>query len=311
MPQAFSHQSVLLKQAVEALLVDDCGSYIDGTFGRGGHSRAILERLGDAGRLIGVDRDPAAVVAGRQLAESDSRFTMHRGSFGELGDIARDHQLKGEVSGILLDLGVSSPQLDDPERGFSFLHDGPLDMRMDPDSSPSAADWVNSAKENEIARVLRDYGEERYANRIARAIVAARKTQPITRTASLAEIVKAANPAWERDKHPATRAFQGIRIFVNQELDALRAALQDAVQVLRLGGRLVVISFHSLEDKIVKNFMSLQTKGDNFPRALPIRHSELHPTLKTIGKPVRPDADEVSGNPRARSAIMRVAERIG
>lgn len=311
MPQAFSHQSVLLKQSVEALLIDDCGSYIDGTFGRGGHSRAILERLGDAGRLIGVDRDPAAVAAGRQLAESDSRFTMHRGSFGELGDIALDYQLQGEVSGILLDLGVSSPQLDDPERGFSFLHDGPLDMRMDPDSSPSAADWVNSAKENEIARVLRDYGEERYANRIARAIVAARKTQPITRTASLAEIVKAANPAWERDKHPATRAFQGIRIFVNQELDALRAALQDAVQVLRLGGRLVVISFHSLEDKIVKNFMSLQTKGDNFPRGLPIRHSELRPTLKTIGKPLRPDADEVSENPRARSAIMRVAERIG
>lgn len=310
MGNEFAHRSVLLEQAVDALLVDPSGCYLDCTFGRGGHSRLILDRLGEEGRLFGLDRDPAAVLAGDQLAHRDPRFSMTRQSFVNLGAMAASHQLTGKVSGILLDLGVSSPQLDDASRGFSFQQDGPLDMRMDPDAGQSAAQWLNTASEREIASVLKEYGEERFARRIARALVAARAEEPITRTGRLAEIVKLANPAWERDKHPATRAFQGIRIFINQELEALRQALNDALQVLRIGGRLVVISFHSLEDKIVKKFISLQTKGDNFPRDLPVMHSELHPTLKALGKPLRPNEKEIASNPRSRSAIMRVAERI-
>ncbi|MCB1672191.1 MAG: 16S rRNA (cytosine(1402)-N(4))-methyltransferase RsmH [Gammaproteobacteria bacterium] len=310
MNDEFAHRSVLLEQAVDALLVDRSGCYIDATYGRGGHSRLILNRLSANGRLFALDHDPAAVQAAEKLASEDPRVTITRESFVNLAGFADRYQLTGQVSGVLLDLGVSSPQLDDASRGFSFLHDGPLDMRMNPDAGPSAAQWVNSASEKEIATVLHHYGEERFARRMARAIAAARAEQPIERTGRLAEIIKQANPSWERDKHPATRAFQGIRIFINRELDALRQALDDAVQVLRTGGRLVVISFHSLEDKIVKNFMSLQTKGDNFPRDLPVMHSELHPTLKTIGKALRPDAEEISRNPRSRSAIMRVAEKI-
>ena len=310
MSEGLVHKSVLLEQAVAALLVDGCGPYIDGTFGRGGHSREILSRLDENGRLFALDRDPEAILSGARLAEQDSRFTISRGSFADLQRFADQQQITGKVSGVLLDLGVSSPQLDDASRGFSFQHDGPLDMRMDPDSGISAADWLNSARESDIADVLKRFGEERYARRIARAIVFNRNQQSITTTGRLAEIVKQAHPRWERDKHPATRVFQGIRIFINQELDSLRQALEQALQVLRVGGHLVVISFHSLEDKIVKKFMSLQTKGDNFPRDLPVTHNQLQPTLRIIGKAVRPDDSEIDVNPRARSAIMRVAERI-
>lgn len=310
MSEKFVHKSVLLEQAVNSLLVDECGIYIDATFGRGGHARHILSRLDTRGRLYALDRDPSAIETGQILAQQDSRFTINHASFADLRQVADDNAITGKVNGILLDLGVSSPQLDDASRGFSFLHDGPLDMRMDPQSGPSAADWINSARESEIADVLKRFGEERYARRIARAIVQSRSEQPITSTGKLAEVVKQAHPRWERDKHPATRVFQGIRIFINQELEALRKALGQALGVLAVGGRLVVISFHSLEDKIVKKFISLQTKGDNFPRDLPITHSQLQPTLKSIGKAVRPNDSEIDQNPRSRSAIMRVAERI-
>jgi 16S rRNA (cytosine1402-N4)-methyltransferase len=310
MNEKFVHTSVLLEQAVDALLVDDRGIYIDATFGRGGHARQILARLGTSGRLLAMDRDPAAVSAAQALASEEPRFTIAQGSFASLERFAEANGITGMVSGILLDLGVSSPQLDDASRGFSFQHDGPLDMRMDPASGQSAATWLNSAKEKDIADVLKRFGEERYARRIARAIVNGRMEQPITSTGRLAEIVKHAHPRWERDKHPATRVFQGIRIFINQELDALGQALEQSLRVLRTGGRLVVISFHSLEDKIVKKFISLQTKGDNFPRDLPITQSQLQPTLKSIGKAIRPDAGEIEANPRSRSAIMRVAERV-
>jgi len=305
-----THQTVLLEAAVNALLVDEDGIYIDGTFGRGGHSRLILSRLNARAHVFALDRDPAAVGFGKALVDSDPRFSIAKESFANLLQFAEDNKINGRVSGILLDLGVSSPQLDEASRGFSFTHDGPLDMRMDPESGCSAAAWINRAGQNEIRDVLKDYGEERYAGRIARAIVAARSETPITTTGRLAEIVKAAHPRWERDKHPATRSFQGIRIFINRELEALHRVLAAVLEVLRIGGRLVVISFHSLEDKIVKKFISLQTKGDSYPRGVPVRQSELVPTMKAIGKAIRPDLTEIQQNPRCRSAIMRVAERI-
>ncbi|MBT8146809.1 MAG: 16S rRNA (cytosine(1402)-N(4))-methyltransferase RsmH [Gammaproteobacteria bacterium] len=310
MNKDFVHKSVLLEQAVEALVTDDCGIYVDATFGRGGHARHILSKLATDGQLFAIDRDPAAIEVGRELEKEDSRFTIEHGSFTSLEQFAENNSLVGKVNGILLDLGVSSPQLDDADRGFSFQHDGPLDMLMDPCAGLSASDLINSSRESEIADVLKRFGEERYARRIARAIVNHRNEQPITSTGRLAEIVKQAHPRWERDKHPATRAFQGIRIFINQELDCLRQVLEQALRVLAVGGRLVVISFHSLEDKIVKKFISLQTKGDNFPRDLPVTHSQLQPTLRSIGKAVRPNAGEVEANPRSRSATMRVAERL-
>ncbi|MFM1896712.1 MAG: hypothetical protein RLZZ385_1786 [Pseudomonadota bacterium] len=305
------HQTVLREQAVDALLVNDDGIYLDGTFGRGGHSRLILERLGPEGRLIALDRDPEAVNCGQALASEDSRFTMVPGSFGNLDAIGPLQEFRGRLSGLLLDLGVSSPQLDQPHRGFSFQQDGPLDMRMNPSAGISAAEWISSASEAEIADVLFHLGEERFARRMARAIVQARQTEPIRTTARLADIVKQANPAWERGKHPATRAFQAIRIHINQELDELHGVLQQSLDWLRVGGRLVVISFHSLEDRIVKKFIAMQTKGDNFPRGLPVPQSHLQPRLKTIGKPVKTGAEETADNPRARSAIMRVAEKLG
>lgn len=310
MSEGFVHKSVLLEQAVDSLLIDDSGIYIDATFGRGGHSRQILGRLTESGRLFSMDRDPTAICEARQLALADSRFTITHESFANLERFAEASGVTGKTSGILLDLGVSSPQLDDASRGFSFQHDGPLDMRMDQASGTSAADWLNSARESDIAEVLKSFGEERYARRIAKAIVSARKERPITSTGRLADIVRHAHPRWERDKHPATRAFQGIRIFINEELEALRQALEQSLRVLRIGGRLVVISFHSLEDKIVKNFISLQTKGDSFPRDLPITYSQLQPKMKSVGKAVRPDTGEIEANPRSRSAIMRVAQRI-
>lgn len=308
----FSHITVLLEEAVEALAVRPNGCYLDGTFGRGGHSRLILERLGPQGRLLGFDKDPQAIATGQALAAEDGRFVIVQRSFAELGEELAARALLGKVSGVLLDLGVSSPQLDDPERGFSFLNDGPLDMRMDPTRGVSAAQWLADAGETDIARVFKDYGEERFAKRMARAVVERRGERPFLRTADLAQVLAAANPAWEKGKNPATRAFQGLRIHINNELGDLERGLEAALETLEVGGRLVVISFHSLEDRIVKQFMRRQAKGeaDNLPRDLPIRPPAFEPRLKLIGKPQYASENELKANPRARSAVMRVAEKL-
>lgn len=308
----FTHITVLLEEAVEALAVRSDGCYLDGTFGRGGHSRLILQHLGPDGRLLGFDKDPQAIATGQALAAEDGRFVIVQRSFAELGSEALERGIAGSVSGILLDLGVSSPQLDDPERGFSFMNDGPLDMRMDPSRGVSAAEFVNTAPAEEIARVFKEYGEERFARRMAGAVVNRRETQPFERTADLAEVLKVANPAWEKGKNPATRAFQGLRIYVNNELGDLEAGLDAALEVLEVGGRLAVISFHSLEDRIVKLFMRKLVKGeaDNMPRNLPIRHQAFEPRIKLIGKAQFASDDETRANPRSRSAVMRVAEKL-
>ncbi|MDP3515824.1 MAG: 16S rRNA (cytosine(1402)-N(4))-methyltransferase RsmH [Pseudohongiella sp.] len=303
------HETVLLHPAVDALVTDRAGFYVDGTFGRGGHSRLILEKLDEAGRLLATDYDPEAISAGLQLMQQDARFEIFQGSFADVDVRVAELGFSGKVSGILLDLGVSSPQLDDAGRGFSFTHDGPLDMRMNPGSGHSAAEWIAVASEEEIANVIYEFGEERYSRRIAKAIVRERALQPITRTLQLAEIVKVANPAWEKHKHPATRAFQAIRIFINRELESLEKLLVKALGLLAPGGRLVVISFHSLEDRIVKQFIQRQSKGDDFPRDLPVMTSAIKPLLVKIGKAVKASEEEVSQNPRSRSAVMRVAEK--
>ncbi|GGK07758.1 16S rRNA (cytosine(1402)-N(4))-methyltransferase RsmH [Pseudomonas matsuisoli] len=308
----YLHITVLLDEAVAALDVRPDGRYLDGTFGRGGHSRRILGLLGESGRLLGFDKDPRAIETGQTLAAEDGRFVVVQRSFGELGAEASAQGLEGRVNGVLLDLGVSSPQLDDPERGFSFLHDGPLDMRMNPAVGVSATQWIAEAPEAEIARVFRDYGEERFAKRMAKAVVARRQERPFERTADLAAVLAEANPAWEKGKNPATRAFQGMRIHLNSELADLEQGLDAALEVLAVGGRLVVISFHSLEDRIVKQFMRRHAKGeaDTLPRDLPIRPVAFEPRLKLLGKPVYASDAEVRANPRARSAVMRVAEKV-
>ncbi|PWV82999.1 16S rRNA (cytosine(1402)-N(4))-methyltransferase RsmH [Halomonas sp. A11-A] len=306
--RGFRHASVLLDGAVEALVHDTDGVYLDGTFGRGGHSRAILARLSPAGRLIAIDRDPEAIAEAATL--EDGRFTIERAEFARLGEIARQHGVHGKLAGILLDVGVSSPQLDDPERGFSFLRDGPLDMRMDPTQGESAAAFIARASEAELARVFKEYGEERYARRLARAIVARRGEHPFLRTADLAEVVKTAHPAWEKHKHPATRVFQALRIHVNGELEQLDAALEAALEALAPGGHLVVISFHSLEDRRVKRFIRHHVRGDShLPRGIPIADAELERRLEALGKARQAGPEEVKENPRARSAVMRAARK--
>ena len=308
----FRHITVLLDEPAEGLAVRPNGSYLDGTFGRGGHSRLLLQKLGSEGRLLGFDKDPLAIATGQALAAEDGRFVVVQRSFAELADELAQRGLQGNVSGILLDLGVSSPQLDDAERGFSFMNDGPLDMRMNPDAGVSAATFIANAPEEEIARVFKEYGEERFAKRMARAVVLRRTEQPFTRTADLAQVLTVANPAWEKGKNPATRAFQGLRIYVNNELGDLERGLDAALDNLEVGGRLVVISFHSLEDRIVKLFMRKHAKGemDTLPRDLPIIPKAFEPRLKLIGKPVFPSEAELSANPRSRSAVMRIAEKL-
>ncbi|HZX51373.1 MAG TPA: 16S rRNA (cytosine(1402)-N(4))-methyltransferase RsmH [Pseudomonas sp.] len=312
MSSSFRHITVLLDEAVEGLAVRADGCYLDGTFGRGGHSRLILERLGPDGRLLGFDKDPLAIATGNALAAEDGRFVVVQRSFAELGEEVAVRGLAGKVSGILLDLGVSSPQLDDAERGFSFMNDGPLDMRMNPDAGVSAAQFIASATEEEIARVFKEYGEERFAKRMARAVVLRRAEQPFERTADLAQVLTVANPAWEKGKNPATRAFQGLRIFVNNELGDLEVGLDAALEALEVGGRLVVISFHSLEDRIVKLFMRKHAKGeqDKLPRDLPIIPKAFEPRLKLIGKAQFASEAEQKANPRSRSAVMRIAEKM-
>lgn len=304
------HITVLLQEAVEALVTDPSGFYVDGTFGRGGHSALVLQQLGGEGRLLAIDKDLAAIaVAGQRFAQ-EPRFAIAHASFAELAELIEARGMRGKVDGVLLDLGVSSPQLDDAERGFSFQNDGPLDMRMDQTRGLSAAEWVNTADEADIAWVLKEYGEERFAKRMARAIVAEREKKPFARTGHLAEVIKAANPAWEKGKHPATRAFQAIRIQVNSELTDLEAVLQQALDVLAIGGRLVVISFHSLEDRVVKRFIRRQEQGDPVPKGMPIRDEQLNKRMRSCAKAAKASDSEVGANVRSRSAIMRVAEKI-
>jgi len=307
---AFEHQSVLLQQAVDALVTDESGFYIDGTFGRGGHSKRILEKLSGEGRLLVVDKDPEAISEAEKLKQQDSRLIVAHCSFAQIADLADNHGVSGNVSGVLLDLGVSSPQLDEAERGFSFSKDGPLDMRMNNAEGMTAQEWLASAREEEMARVFFEYGEERFSRRIARAIAEERKQTSITGTLQLAELVKQAHPAWEKHKHPATRVFQAIRIHINNELGELEQVLSSIVDILRTGGRMVVISFHSLEDRLVKQFINREQRGDDFPPDMPVTQSQLNPRLKRVGKQVRADVAEVSENVRARSAVLRVAEKI-
>ena len=310
MSQEFSHITVLLEEAVTELVTDPDGFYIDGTFGRGGHSARILSCLSDQGRLLAIDKDPLAVAEAQRRFGDDPRFSIAHGSFSELAALVAARDMEGQVTGVLLDLGVSSPQLDDPSRGFSFQNDGPLDMRMNTAAGESAAEWINRAAEAEIADVLFLYGEERFSRRMAKAVVAERAISPITTTSRLASIITAANPRWEKGKNPATRAFQGIRIHINRELEEIETCLDQSLDVLAPKGRLVVISFHSLEDRIVKRFIRKHVKGDeHLPAGLPFTQSMLNQRLRAVGKAIKASAAEVDANPRARSAVMRVAEK--
>ena len=316
---ADAHQPVLLSEAVDGLAIDaddesgvrvrTDGVYVDATFGRGGHARLILDRLGPRGRLIALDRDANAVAAGRSI--TDPRFSIVHARFGELEQTVRAQGMAA-VDGVLLDLGVSSPQLDDPERGFSFRSDAPLDMRMDQTRGATAAEWMARASEAEIREVVRNHGEERFAKQVAKAIVAARERGPLTRTRQLADLVGSAVRTREPGKDPATRTFQAVRIHINQELEELSLVLPQAMALLAPGGRLAVISFHSLEDRIVKNFMRTNARPGEAPERLPLREAELPPPqLRVLGKPLRPGTAEIAANPRARSAVLRVAEKLG
>ncbi|MCH8551327.1 MAG: 16S rRNA (cytosine(1402)-N(4))-methyltransferase RsmH [Natronospirillum sp.] len=312
---AAQHVSVMLDEAVQWWggldpgAAQASGCFIDGTFGRGGHSRALLAQLGEGAQLLGIDKDPQAIAEGQALAAEDSRFSIAQGSFAALESLCAEAGMD-RLDGLLLDLGVSSPQLDDATRGFSFMQDGPLDMRMDPARGISAAEWVNAAPESELADVFFQYGEERFSRRMARAIVERRQQEPFARTLDLAEVVKVANPRWEKHKHPATRVFQAIRIHINGELDDLQAGLRAAVERLSPGGRLVVISFHSLEDRLVKRFMRLEAQGEPVPKGLPLPESAIRRRLKVLVKGKKATEDEVRSNPRSRSAVLRVAERL-
>jgi 16S rRNA (cytosine1402-N4)-methyltransferase len=306
-----AHQPVLFDETIEALRIRPEGIYVDATYGRGGHSKEILRQLNKEGCLLILDRDPAAIAAARKNHENDKRVIIRKGPFSMLETIATENGLAGKIDGILFDLGVSSPQLDTAERGFSFQASGPLDMRMDTDTGESAADWLATVDEKTLVHVLKTYGEERFAKRIARMLLKAREIEPISDTAQLAKLVSEAIPARTREpgKHPATRTFQAIRIYINRELEEIEQALPQALRLLATGGRLAVISFHSLEDRIVKNFMRDVAKGDPFPLDLPVTQDQIKPLMKIVGKKIRPSDEEIERNPRSRSAVLRVAER--
>ena len=309
MTAALSHQTVLLREAVEALTIKPAGVYVDGTFGRGGHSRAILEQLGPNGRLIAFDRDPQAIAAAQSM--NDSRLTIVHRAFGDLTPVLAEVGVSA-VDGVLLDVGVSSPQIDDGERGFSFRFDAPLDMRMDTTQGETAAEFLATAGIKDITEVIRSYGEERFAFQIAKKIVATRSERPLTTTGQLTALVRETVRTREPGQDAATRTFQALRIHVNQELEQLALVLPQALDVLQPGGRLVVISFHSLEDRIVQRFMRDEASVDRLPKNLPLRSVDLpQPHLRLVGKPVKAGDEEVAGNPRARSAVMRVAEKLG
>ena len=305
----FRHTSVLLEESIAALEVKPDGIYVDATFGRGGHSKHILEQLSPQGRLLAFDRDPQAIAAGQRL--QDQRLRLLHAPFSEMYTELQELHLATEIDGVLMDLGVSSPQLDDPDRGFSFSRDGALDMRMDPTRGISATEWLAVASEQEITDVLKQYGEERFGKRIAHAIVAARAEQPITSTLQLAKLIEQSLPVKDKHKHPATRSFQGIRIFINDELGEITRGLEAAVKVLKASGRLAVISFHSLEDRLVKRFLRRLSQGVQAPARLPLTAAEINATkvLNTVGKAIRPSAAEISNNSRARSSVLRVAEK--
>ncbi|MDF7671215.1 16S rRNA (cytosine(1402)-N(4))-methyltransferase RsmH [Orbaceae bacterium ESL0721] len=307
----YQHQTVLLNEAVDKLAIKREGIYVDGTFGRGGHSRLILQQLGENGRLIAIDRDLRAKQAAEMI--EDSRFTFIHGEFSQADKYIDSMGLSGKIDGFLLDLGVSSPQLDDPERGFSFMRDGPLDMRMDVSQGITASEWLLNSSEDEIAWVLRTFGEEKFAKRIAKAITLQNSVSPITRTVELANLIANATPRIDKHKHPATRSFQAIRIYINSELEEVERALKASLSMLAKNGRLAVISFHSLEDRLVKQFMSKQSKGPQLPANLPLTEAEIkqygEATFKLLGK-IKPSDTEISRNPRSRSAILRIAEKI-
>lgn len=303
-----AHVPVMAHEAVAALAIKPDGIYVDGTFGRGGHSRLILAALGETGRLIALDRDPDAIRAGAEM--NDARLILRQRAFSQLNAVLDELDV-AQVSGVLLDIGVSSPQLDDAERGFSFRFDAPLDMRMDTRSGLTAAQWLATASEGEIGEIIREYGEERFAKSIARALATARQQQPIERTTQLAQIIAHAVGWREAGQHPATRTFQAIRIYLNRELEELTSVLPQCVDRLIPGGRLAVISFHSLEDRIVKRFMRAESQGEQLPHRLPVRAASLKPgRLRVVGRAQHASAAEVAANPRARSAVLRVAERI-
>ncbi|MEX6113425.1 16S rRNA (cytosine(1402)-N(4))-methyltransferase RsmH [Providencia stuartii] len=309
----FQHTSVLLDEAVNGLQIREDGIYIDGTFGRGGHSRLILSQLNEQGRLIAIDRDPEAIKAAQEI--DDPRFMIKHGPFSAIAEYVEEEGLVGKIDGVLLDLGVSSPQLDDPERGFSFMRDGPLDMRMDPTKGQSAQQWLMNAQADDIAWVLKTFGEERFAKRIAKAIVERNhnpEETPLTRTRELAELIAKVSPIKERHKHPATRSFQAIRIYINSELEEIEQALEGAVSVLAPEGRLSVISFHSLEDRLVKRFIRQNSKGPSVPAGIPLTEAQIRELgvakLREVGK-MKPSDAEIDENPRARSSVLRFAQR--
>jgi 16S rRNA (cytosine1402-N4)-methyltransferase len=308
--QVYTHQPVLLAEVLTALSIKPDGVYVDGTFGRGGHANAILAELGPQGRLLAMDRDPEAVQSAEQQFGTDPRFEIEQGAFTMLSKVIAQRQLQGKVNGLLLDLGVSSPQLDDASRGFSFSADGPLDMRMDPSSGVSASEWLESASESDIARVLKVFGEERFSRRIARSVVETRQASPLRTTRQLAELIEAAVPRREKNKHPATRSFQAIRIFINGELDEITAVLEQVIDVLAPQGRMAVISFHSLEDRIVKRFIRDEYRGEQPPEEFPLAGMDYVPRMRPVGKAIRASELEVNSNPRARSAVLRLAERL-
>ena len=310
MSESFKHTSVLLQECLDGLAIKPDGIYIDATFGRGGHSGEILSQLGEQGRLIAFDRDPQAIEAAKRFAD-DKRFTIVHSPFADMAEVIESMSLTGGIDGVLMDLGVSSPQLDDAERGFSFLRDGPLDMRMDTSRGQSAAEWLAEADEQDITQVIKEFGEEKFGKRIAHAIVNERKVNPITRTSELVRIIDQAMPVKDKFKHPATRTFQGIRIYINAELEQLRVGLKAATAILKPKGRLAVISFHSLEDRLVKRFMKEQSKGKAVPHGLPLTQQEIDAdkVLSLIGKAIKPGEDELAVNVRSRSAVLRVAEK--
>jgi 16S rRNA (cytosine1402-N4)-methyltransferase len=306
----YQHQPVLLEEVVEALNIRPDGKYVDGTFGRGGHSRGIIARLSGKGCLLSLDRDPEAVAAGRMLQKEDPRLSVVQGNFADMERYVHEWGVDDGLDGILLDLGVSSPQLDDPERGFSFMGDGPLDMRMDPLQGVSAKEWLAEAPERELTRVFWEFGEERHGRRIARSIVMSRHKQRLETTGQLARLIENTIGRREKKKHPATRCFQAIRIFINDEMANLAKGLDTAIRLLRPGGRLVVISFHSLEDRLVKRTIREAVRPGQVRKNFPL-HPDIQPILKPVGKAIKASETELSVNPRARSAVMRVAEKLG
>jgi len=312
MTQQFSHITVLLDEALDGLALKSDGIYIDATFGRGGHSRKLLAQLGPQGKLFAIDRDPTAIAVASELELEDSRFKILPGPFSGLADYVEELGLTGQIDGVLMDLGVSSPQLDDAQRGFSFMREGPLDMRMDPTSGRSVAQWLAQAEVDEISSVIKKFGEENWAVHIARAIVKDRVDAPFETTKQLADFIARVVPVKDKNKHPATRTFQAFRIYINSELEEVEQALLASIDVLKSGGRLSVISFHSLEDRIVKRFIRKQSKGDDVPFGIPMTEEQLNKsrTYKAISKAIKPSKDEIEQNPRSRSSVLRIAQRL-